>query len=51
MEKESLALLFTVIADIDAGFDLFRDDALQGGVAGLVDFDRVDDVATRAPGI
>jgi hypothetical protein len=51
MKKEALALLFTVIADINAGLDLFRNDALQGGVAGLLDLDRVDDFSTRAPGI
>jgi hypothetical protein len=51
MEKESLALLLTVIADIDAGFDLFRNDPLQGGMTGLLDFGRVDGFATRAPGI
>jgi len=51
MEKESLALLLTVIADIDSGFDLLRNDSLQGGVTGLLDFDRVDDFSTRAPGI
>jgi hypothetical protein len=51
MEEESLALLFTVIADIDSGLDLFRHDPLQGGMAGLFDLGRVDDFATRAPGI
>ena len=42
MEKEALALLFTVIADIDSGLDLFRHDLLQGGAAGLLDFDCID---------
>jgi hypothetical protein len=51
MEEESLALLFAVIADIDSGFDLFRHDPLQGGMAGLLDFGRVDWFPTRAPGI
>jgi len=51
MEEESLALLFAVVADIDSGFDLLRNDPLQGGMAGLFDFGRVDDFPTRAPGI
>ncbi|HZE52449.1 MAG TPA: hypothetical protein VE111_04130 [Bradyrhizobium sp.] len=51
MEKEALALLFTVIADIDSGFDLFWNDCLQGGMAGRIDFSRVDYLPTCAPGI
>jgi hypothetical protein len=51
MEEKSLALLFAVIADIDSGFDLFRNDPLQGGVAGLLDLGRVDWFATRTLGI
>jgi hypothetical protein len=51
MEKEALALLFTVIADIDSGFDLLWNDCLQGGMAGYFDFARVDGFAARAPGI
>jgi hypothetical protein len=51
MEKEALALLFTVIADIDSSFDLFWNDPLQGGMAGRFDFARVDGFATCAPGI
>jgi hypothetical protein len=51
MEEESLALLLTVVADIDSGFDLLRDDPLQGGVASLLDFGRVDRFPARAPGV
>jgi hypothetical protein len=51
MEKESLALLLTVVADIDPGRDLFRNDPLQGGMAGLLDFDRIDGFPPCAPGI
>jgi hypothetical protein len=51
MEKEALALLLTVIADIGTGRDLFWNDPLQGGMAGLLDFNRIDGFPTRAPGI
>jgi hypothetical protein len=51
MEKEALALLFTVIADIDTGRDLLWDDPLQSGISGLLDFDRVDGFPAHAPGI
>jgi hypothetical protein len=51
MEEESLALLLAVVADIDSGFDLFRNDPLQGGMAGLLDFDRIDRFSTRPLGI
>jgi hypothetical protein len=51
MEKESFALLFTVIADIDSSLDLFRHDLLQGGTAGMFDFGRIDWFRTRALGI
>jgi hypothetical protein len=51
MEEESLALLLTVVADIDSGFDLLWDDPLQGGVASLLDFGRVDWFPARAPGV
>jgi hypothetical protein len=51
MEKEALALLFTVIADIDSRFDLFWNDCLQGGMAGCFDFARLDYLPTRAPGV
>jgi hypothetical protein len=51
MEKKSFALLFTVIADIDSSFDLFRHDLLQGCTAGMFDFGCIDWFRTRAPGI
>jgi hypothetical protein len=46
MEKESLALLFTVVADIDSSLDLFRNDPQQGGMACLLDLGRVDRLPT-----
>jgi hypothetical protein len=51
VEKESLSLLFAVVADVDTGFDLFRNDRLQRGVAGPCDFALVDLLAARAAGI
>jgi hypothetical protein len=51
MEKKAFALLFTVIADIDSSFDLFRHDLLQGGTAGMFNFGCIDWLRTRAPGI
>jgi hypothetical protein len=51
MEEESFALLLAIIADINTGLDLFRDDRLQCGEAGLLDLKRIDCLATRALGI
>jgi hypothetical protein len=51
VEKESLALLLAIVADIDSGFDLFRNDVLQGSMAGLLDLSCVDRFPTRAPGV
>jgi hypothetical protein len=51
VEKESLSLLFAVVADVDAGFDLFRNDFLKGGAAGPFDFALVDLFSARAAGI
>ena len=47
----ALALLLTVVADIDSGFDLFWNDCLQGGKAGCLDFARLDYLPACAPGI
>jgi hypothetical protein len=51
MEKESFALLFSVIADVDSSLDLLRHDLLQGGTAGMFDFGRVDWLGTLALGV
>ncbi len=51
MEEESLALLFAVVADVDPGLDLLRNDPLQGRMAGPFDFGRVCFLPTGAPGI
>jgi hypothetical protein len=51
MEKESLSLLLAVVADVDAGFDLFRHDRMKGGTAFPFDFALVDLLAAGAAGI
>ncbi len=51
MEKETLALLLAIVADIDAGGDLLRNDSLQGGMARPRDFAGVDGFAAHVPSV
>ena len=45
VEEERLALLFAVVADIDAGGDLLRHDIAHRGLADGVDRRRIDRLA------
>ena len=51
IEKERLALLLAVIADIDAGLDLLVDDPAQRRLAQPVEFGRIDRFAAGPPHI
>src|SRR5439155_21184534 len=48
VEKEGLALLLAIVADIDSGLDLLVDDPAKRRLAEAVEFSRVDRAAAGA---
>src|SRR5262249_9011397 len=51
IEKERFALLLAIVADVDAGFDLFVDDLAQRLLAETVELGRIDLATPRPPHI